>query len=96
MQVLKLKIKNTTLLSDEDKVAVLAAIDTYQRSDTEALGKIIDEFDKTHSQSVAEYKKNVYDVLDSIAANQKPSDAPRMKSSVDQIKSGIDSLLAPT
>lgn len=86
MNDLKQKIKNSTLLSDEDKIAVLAAIDTYSESDTKALEGIIDEFDRTYTQSVADYKKAVYETLDGIVAKQKPEDAPRMQTATAQIK----------
>ncbi len=95
MQTVKEKIKNTQLLSDEDKIAILTAVDGYEKPDLTALEKIIDEFDATHTQSVVEYKRGVYGVLDTIAANQKPDDAPRMKAATDQIKSGVDTLLTP-
>ena len=93
MQSLKQKIKNTTLLSDEDKIAVLAAIDTYSESDTKTLEVIIDGFDGIHTRSLAEYKKSVFEVLDNITAKQKPDDAPRMQGATAQIKQGVDELL---
>lgn len=93
MQSLKHKIKNTTLFSDEDKIAVLAAIDTYPESDTKALEGIIDEFDNTYAKSVSDYKKAVYGVLDGITAKQKPEDIPRMQGAAAKIKQGVDELL---
>ncbi|MBI5620548.1 hypothetical protein HY949_02100 [Candidatus Gottesmanbacteria bacterium] len=93
MQTLKEKIKNTTLLSDEDKIAILVAVDGYGEADTKALEKIIDEFDSSFARSVADYKKAVFGVLDTIAANQKPDDAPRIRGAAGQIKTGIDGLL---
>ena len=70
MQHLKQKIKETTLFSDEDKIAILAAMDSYEVSDRNALEKIIDEFDQTYRQSVAEYKKAVGTTLDTILRRQ--------------------------
>ncbi len=94
MQTLKEKIKNTTLLSDEDKIAILVAVDGYSESDMQALKMIVDDFDQAHARSVAEYKKAVYSVLDTIAANQKSEDAPRMQGAAAQIKQGVDALLS--
>lgn len=93
MQTLKQKIKQTSLLSDEDKIAILVAVDTYLESETKTLENIIDEFDRTYAQSVVDYKKAVYGVLDGIAANRKPDDAPRMQAATAQIKQGVDTLL---
>ena len=93
MQDLKEKIKNTTLLSDEDKIAILVEVDGYSEADIKALGKIIDEFDATHARAVAEYKKAVYETLDGIVAKQKPEDAVQMQAATDQIKTGVDMLL---
>ncbi|MEK7577939.1 MAG: hypothetical protein AAB492_05030 [Patescibacteria group bacterium] len=95
MQHLKQKIKETTLFSDEDKIAILAAMDSYEVSDRNALEKIIDEFDQTYRQSVAEYKKAVGTTLDTIFAKAKPAGTQRLQSATSQIKSGVDMLLAP-
>lgn len=92
MQDLKQKIKNTTLLGDEDKIAILVAVDGYPESDVSALEKIIDEFDQAHTQAVAEYKKAVYATLDGIVDKQKMEDAPIMKTATDQIKQGVEVL----
>ena len=93
MQDLKQKIKHTTLLSDEDKIAILVEVDEYSESDIHALEKIIDEFDATTARATVEYKKAVYETLDGIAAKQKPDDALRMHAAAAQIKQGVDELL---
>ncbi|MDP1722166.1 MAG: hypothetical protein Q8L37_03075 [Candidatus Gottesmanbacteria bacterium] len=94
MQDLKQKIKNTTLLSDEDKIAILVAVDGYGEADIQALEKIIDEFDAAHTQAVADYKKAVYETLDGVVAKQKPEDVPSMQAATAQIKTGVDALLS--
>lgn len=83
MQTLKEKIKNTSLLSDEDKIAILVAMDGYEESDLEELGKIIDEFDAAHAKAVSDYKAAVYQTLDSLGMPQPAA----------QVKQGIDELL---
>lgn len=93
MQTIKEKIKNTTLLSDEDKIAILVAVDGYSESDVSALEKIIDEFDQAHTQAIVDYKKTVYTTLDGIVVKQKPEDAPSMQAATTKIKQGVDELL---
>lgn len=80
---LKAKIKNTSLLSDEDKIAILAAVDGYGESDVSALEKIIDAFDATHAKAIFDYKAVVYKTLDSL----------NMPQPAAQVKQGIDQLL---
>lgn len=91
MQNLKLKIKNTTLFSDEDKIAILAAVDTYEESDVKSLERIIDEFDQTYRSAVSEYKKVVFETLDKVTAKNKN---PNVSVGAAQIRTGVDSLLS--
>lgn len=93
MQHLKLKIQHTTLFSDEDKIAILAAVDTYAESDTKALEAIIEEFDAKHKAAISEYKSSVYGVLDNIVKKASPQDKKRFQSATSTIKSGVDMLL---
>ena len=93
MQALKQKIKETTLFGDEDKIAILAAVDTYSAADTKALEQIIDEFDEKYRASVSEYKKSVYGVLDQIISKAKPQDTARFQSAASAIRSGVDAIL---
>jgi len=83
MQNLKQKVKETTLFSDEDKIAILAAIDGYPPEETTQLEAIIDEFDITYRAAVSEYKTSVYGVLDTIA----------QKNAASTIKSGVETLI---
>jgi len=83
MQNLKQKVKETTLFSDEDKIAILAAIDGYPAEETTQLEAIIDEFDITYRAAVSEYKTSVYGVLDTIA----------QKKAASTIKSGVETLI---
>ncbi len=94
MKTIKEKIKNTALLGDEDKIAILAAMDGYSQSDVQELERIVDEFDQAYSRSVAQYKKVVYGVLDDIASHAKPDDAARMHAATAQVKEGVDTLLS--
>ncbi len=93
MQALKQKIHHTTLFSDEHKIAILAAVDTYSTDDVKALEGIIDEFDTKHRQAISEYKKSVYDVLDTIVSKASSSDKKRFQSAASDVRSGLNSLL---
>lgn len=90
---LKHKIKNTTLFSDEDKIAILAAVDTYSAGDTKALEAIVDEFDAKHKAAISEYKTSVYGVLDDIVKKANSQDKKRFQSATSTLKSGVDMLL---
>ncbi|MEK7533529.1 MAG: hypothetical protein AAB542_03785 [Patescibacteria group bacterium] len=93
MQELKHKIQHTTLFSDEDKIAILAAVDTYSADDVKALEAIIDEFDTKHQEAVSEYKKSVYGVLDTIVAKASFSDKKRFQNATSDIRTGVEALL---
>lgn len=84
MKDLKEKIKKTQLLSDEDKIAILAAMDGYGDADLFALEKIIDGFDSAHAKAISDYKAAVYKTLDSL----------NMPQPAAQVTQGIDQLLS--
>lgn len=88
------KIKETTLFSDEDKIAILTAIDTYPAEETKKIEAIIDEFDATYNTAVSEYKASVYFVLDDIVTKAKPSDKQRFQNATSTIKSGVEMILS--
>jgi len=71
------------VLSDEDKIAILAAMDGYEEADLTALEKIVDEYDAVHVKAVTQYKAAVYQTLDSL----------NMPQAAAQVKQGIDELL---
>ena len=91
---LKQKIKETALFSDEDKIAILAAVDTYSGEDAKALETIIDEFDTNYKSAISEYKKSVYGVLDQIVGKAKLVEKKRMETAVSTIKTGVDVILS--
>lgn len=93
MEQLKHKIQNTNLFSDEDKIAILVAIDTYEESDRTKLEAIIDEFDAAQKTAVSEYKKSVDMVLNSVVEKAKPLDKKRFQSAAGSIRQGVDTLL---
>ena len=80
------------MFSDEDKIAILAAVDTYSADDVKAL-VTIDEFDTKHQEAVSEYKKSVYGVLDTIVAKASFSDKKRFQNATSDIRTGVEALL---
>ena len=90
---LKQKIQQTMLFDEEDKIAILAAVDTYSADDIEALEGIIDEFDVKHKKVIAEYKKSVYGVLDTIVSKASSQEKKKFLSASSTIRSGMDALL---
>ncbi len=90
---LKQKIANTTLFSDEDKVSIMAALETYDASDLESLEAIIDEFDARHQEAVSEYKSSVYEALNEIVKKAAPSDKQRFQNAASDIRAGVDAML---
>lgn len=91
--ILKQKIAQTVLFSDEDKIAILAAVDMYSPEDIKALEGIINEFDAKHQKAISEYKKSVYGVLDTIVAKASPSDKKRFQNAASDVRAGVDALL---
>lgn len=92
MSQLNQKIETTTLFSDEDKIAILAAVDDYSEADKKALGDIIDEFDAKHRNAVSEYKTSVQHVLDDIVKKAAPKETKRYQQASYTIRKGIDAL----
>jgi len=90
---LKQKIKDTTVVTDEDKIAILAAVDTYASADIKALEGIIDEFDMVHSKAVSEYKKSVSEVLHDIVIKSSLADQKKLQRAASLVQSGLDELL---
>lgn len=93
MQALKQKIQHTSLFSDEDKIAILAAVDGYTPEDIKALEGIVDEFDTKHREAISEYKKSVATVLAGVVAKAAPSDQIKFKEAASLVQSGVDELL---
>lgn len=90
---LKQKIQSTILFDEEDKIAILVAIDTYSTDDIKALEGILDEFDSKHQEAISEYKKSVYDVLDTIVTKANPRDKKKFLTAASSIRTGMDALL---
>ena len=93
MQNIKQKIKNTTLFSDEEKVDILAAIDTYSHKDVIHIEAIIDEYDISRVQAGNAYRTEVFNALDTIVKQAKPVDIKRIKNATENIRHGLDTIL---
>ena len=95
MNTLKLKIKNTALFTPEEKIEVLAGIDTFTESDKTQLADIVDEYDRKFAVILSTFKRNMIAELDTIEKNTPKTGASRMREAVDKIKSGLDVVAAP-
>lgn len=90
MSDLKQKIKNTALFIPEEKVDILAAIDTFSDNDILELESIIDEYDGTYKGMLSTFRKSMFEELDSIQAKTSKDKLSQMKQAIDKIKSGLD------
>lgn len=90
---LKQKIQHTRLFDEQDKIAILAAVDAYASDDKNALEGIIDEFDTKHREAISEYKKSVASVLKGIVVTATSSDQKKFKDAAAKIQKGLDKLL---
>jgi hypothetical protein len=93
MNNLKQKIKETMLFSDEDKIAIQTAMDSYSGEDITKLETIIDEFDRKYTEAKGAYKKSVDDVLNTIVSQAKPEEKQKLQNATSTIRSGIDQIL---
>lgn len=94
MDKLKLKIKNTTLFDDEDKVNILTALETFSVSELKELESVVDEFDAKYLGIVSEYQSKVLAELDGIVADATPEDKDRLTKAAGLIKSGLNDVLS--
>lgn len=90
MSNLKQKIKRTALFTSDEKVEILAAIDTFSDSDITELESIIDEYDGKYKEILSTFRKNMFEELDSIQAKTPKNTVMQMEQAIDQIKSGLN------
>lgn len=92
MDPLKQKIKETQLFTPQEKIDILASIDTIGDEDQKKLTAIIDEYDAKHKTITQTFKTNVLGELDGIVKDAKPEDKDRIAASAEKIKSGLASI----
>jgi hypothetical protein len=90
---LKQKIKNTALFSADEKVEILAAIDTFSQGDLTELTDIVDEYDRAYADITHTFKHNMLDELESIKKNVKSGDRAHMEAAIEKISSGLHGLI---
>ena len=90
MNDLKQKVKNTALFTPDEKIEILASIDTFSDSDKAQLGDIVDEYDREYVKIMANFRQSMVSELDSIVKKTPPADLARMHEAVAKIKSGLD------
>lgn len=90
MNDLKQKVKNTALFTSDEKIEILASVDTFSDSDKAQLGDIVDEYDREYVKIMSNFKQCMVSELDSIEKKTSPADLARMHEAVAKIKSGLD------
>lgn len=90
MNALAQKVKNTALFTPDEKVEILAAIDTFSDSDKNELSDIVDEYDREFSNITANFKQNMVNHLDQMQTNSPQGSTEKFREAVEKIKSGLD------
>lgn len=93
MNDLKQKIKNTALFAPDEKIDILAAIDTFSQSDITELESIVDEYDAKYHDIMHTFKANMMGELDSMLAKAKPGSKPKLSEAVEKIRSGFTAII---
>ena len=97
MKDLAQKIKNTALFSSDEKVEILASIETFSDSDKLQLADIVDEYDRKFSDILSTFKQNMNSKLDEMEKTTSPASVDTMREAVGKIKSGLDVIaVSPT
>jgi hypothetical protein len=97
MKDLAQKIKNTALFSSDEKVEILASIETFSDSDKLQLADIVDEYDRKFSDILSTFKQNMNSKLDEMEKSTSPANVDTMREAVGKIKSGLDVIaVSPT
>jgi len=97
MKDLAQKIKNTALFSSDEKVEILASIETFSDSDKLQLADIVDEYDRKFSDILSTFKQNMNSKLDEMEKTTSPASVDTMREAVGKIRSGLDAIaVSPT
>lgn len=94
MNDLNIKIKNTALFSQDEKIEILAAVDTFSEGDKAQLADIIDEYDKKFIDITNTFKQHMIDELCTIEKSNTSIDTKQMKDAVEKIKLGLNMIIA--
>ncbi|MBI3560037.1 hypothetical protein HY087_02840 [Candidatus Gottesmanbacteria bacterium] len=93
MDPLKKKIQETMLFAPQEKIDILASLDTISSNDKTKLEAIIDEYDAKYTKITQTFKTNVLGELDGIVRDAKSKDKDRITASAGKIKSGLASII---
>lgn len=89
MKTLKQKIRDTQLFVPEEKVEILAAIDTFSEHDIQELESIVDEYDAKYKGILSTFRQNMFEELERIQKQTSPEKLAQMKHATEKIKSGL-------
>ena len=90
MNVLAQKVKNTALFTPDEKVEILAAIDTFSDSDKAQLTDIVEEYDRKFDNITATFKQNMINHLDDMEKKMPQGNMEKFREAIKKIKSGLD------
>lgn len=92
MSDLAKQVKFTTLFTSDEKIEILASLDTFSHADREQLADIISEYDQQFDSILATFKQNMNTKLDEMEKNTSPANVIAMREAVEKIKSGLDAI----
>ncbi len=93
MDGLKLKIKQTTLFTDQEKIEFLLAVDSFSQKDQHELSDIIDEYDAKHANITQQFKDNILAELTAIENDADANDKEKITSATQKIRNGLDTMI---
>ena len=92
MSDLAKQIKFTTLFTSEEKLEILASLDTFSESDRSQLAEIVAEYDQKFDSILTTFKQNMNSKLDEMEKKTPPASLGLMREAVGKIKSGLDAI----
>ncbi len=92
MSDLAKQIKLTTLFTSDEKIDILASLDTFSESDRIQLKDIVAEYDQKFDSILVTFKQNMNSKLDEMVKNTPSTNVTTMRKAVAKIKSGLDAI----
>jgi len=92
MSDLAKQIKFTTLFTSDEKIDILASLDTFSESDRKQLADIVVEYDQKFDLILTTFKQNMNSKLDEMEKSTSPANVDTMREAVGKIKSGLDAI----
>lgn len=93
MDGLKVKIKQTALFTDQDKIEIISAVDNFPEKDRQELADIIDEYDAKHAKITQQFKDNMLAELIAIENDADTGDKEKIASATQKIRNGLQTMI---